>query len=478
MIKTGAIPAHSDNVSEELSRVKHCLQTVFSTPQQQQSSNEGHQFDTRNSADKYLVSFQRQPVAWMVCDQLLLEDAENADNLALISLQNRRFFAAQTLHFKCREEVYIAQLPPGSLPSLRDSLMNNLTKFALSPENYAPLTTRLCMALSALAIQMGWTSIISDLLDNVLKPRPELGPVVLELIKLLPEEICSDRLFLAREEHRTTFRESLRTSSESILSFLLYAFNSTMNTSDQQTTTKYQQLIFKCLHSWVRYIDITPTLIQNSPLLDSTFQALYNYENDDLFEPAVDVIVEILRAYGSGPRSNIGLVEKIIPLVMNVGRQPFLKAKAEEHEDALRGYCRIFTEMGESYMSLLVLPQDLQQEQLVELVLHCSAIPEHEIANITLNFWYHFVNTLEGLEPYEFRQTKIDYYTPILLRLIQVCVSLIKYPIDIEDLQSDQAEEIDKYRFYTSDTIEDCCRLLGGDVLLKNVSDFSLYIQS
>lgn len=97
-----------------------------------------------------------------------------------------------------------------------------------------------------------------------------------------------------------------------------------------------------------------------------------------------------------------------------------------------------------------------------------------EIANITLNFWYHFVTSLETLEPYEYRQDRIDYYTAILLKFLQICVNLLKYPEDLEELQIDQVEDIERDRHYVGESVEDCCRLLGGDIVLNNVS-YSYY---
>jgi len=96
---------------------------------------------------------------------------------------------------------------------------------------------------------------------------------------------------------------------------------------------------------------------------------------------------------------------------------PFQKSIQEEDEDGMRGYCRIFTEMGESYSSLILSHEEMNQGALVELVLRCSAIPDPDIAGITLHFWYRFVMGLEELEPFEYRQIKIDSFSGQLTRL-------------------------------------------------------------
>ena len=108
---------------------------------------------------------------------------------------------------------------------------------------------------------------------------------------------------------------------------------------------------------------------------------------------AVDVVVELLRTYPSDQKENEGLVQGIIPRVMALGQQQqeqqgnppnqnntssFEKSIHEEDEDGMRGYCRIFTKMGESYLSLILSHEEMNQHALVELVLRCSAIPDKD----------------------------------------------------------------------------------------------------
>ena len=133
------LPPHSDNVEEELRRVQLALSAVFSPAPPPGWS--------RELANTYLVQFQSLAVAWMVCDLLL-----TSQDL------NHVFFAAQTLHTKCRTDV--TQLPPESLPSLRESLLTQLSKETASPV----VKTRLAMAIAALAVQMSWTTIVTDLI--------------------------------------------------------------------------------------------------------------------------------------------------------------------------------------------------------------------------------------------------------------------------------------------------------------------------
>jgi transportin-3 len=173
------LPQHSENVDEELRRIRLALDAVFSplpvTTNQQDAS--ALWWEQRQLADRYLTSFQRTTVAWMVCDRLLQDSgnssgssssaahgggSSNSNPHEAMQQQQRRFFAAQTLNTKCRSDAY--QLPQSSLPSLRDSLLNHLNTYSQAGD--VALTNRLAMCISALAVQMSWTTIVTDLIAN------------------------------------------------------------------------------------------------------------------------------------------------------------------------------------------------------------------------------------------------------------------------------------------------------------------------
>ena len=452
-------------------------------------------------------------MAWVVCDRLLsTADVNNHSNAAATAVggvtvigntaataedstlrTQRQFFAAQTLHAKCLSDVY--QLPPASLPSLRDSLLTHFISHASDsvraplenrPAN-RPLVTRLSMAIASLAVQMQWNTCLTDITNNILTPHPELGPAILELFRSIPEEADSNRLVLASEDDLWAYRDMLRNSSHVVLGLCEHAVNSIVTnsssgggSSNSFSDVATTEAVLSCLQSWIRIVDMDPTLLEKTMLLPWIFDLLTDSVRGG-FELAVDVVVELLRTYPSDRRGVEGLVRAIIPRVMALGgdhtgsnanqQSPFQKAVREEDEDGMRGYCRIFTEMGESYLSLILSHENMNQESLVELVLQCSGIPDKEIAGITLHFWYRFVMGLEDLEPFEYRQIKIDSFAPQLTRLLAICMHLLRYPVGVEDLSPDRLDDIEGIRLYFADTIEDCCRLLGGSTVLRATGD-------
>ena len=91
---------------------------------------------------------------------LLVDDSSTALMPAGAMLQ-RRFFVAQTLHAKCRDDVH--QLPVEALPSLRDSLALHLLRYSAYRGQFPPaLMTRLALAVSTLVVQMCWSTVVPD----------------------------------------------------------------------------------------------------------------------------------------------------------------------------------------------------------------------------------------------------------------------------------------------------------------------------
>jgi transportin-3 len=475
------LPPHSDNVDEELRRIQLALDAVFSTTATQPGTH--HQWwEQRQLADRYLTSFQTTSVSWMVCDRLLLQeggDPATAASSAGSSViqqrqqqQQRWFFAAQTLHTKCRNDMH--ELPPQAVPSLRDSLIQHLCRI-----DDPLLSLRLGMCISALAVHAKWTTIVTDLLENCSSgggnPAENARPagrlaltadpntcrrVAMAVLQTLPEECASSRLLLVDENSRYEMRDHLVSSAPLTFSFLL---------ASMQDASHWVLQIF---HIWIRYVPVHPQALADSPLLPACIQAMTRPE---YLELAADVLVEVLRMYPSHHYANETLVQTMIPALSQL---PLDEALRSDDEDVLRAYCRVVTEMGESYMSLILYSNPQQQQrghnqhrqeasQLVSWILRCSEIDDTEISGITLHFWYRMVMDLEGVEPFDWRQELTDTYATHLLQLVQVCVTnLMKFPPDIDDIADDLVEDLQKHRGAVAETIEDCCRLLGGHSVL------------
>ncbi len=433
------------NIESETQNVISALSTIYTTTPNTPNNSTTN---TREQANQYLTQYQRNPIAWEISNRLLSTLTTND-----VTIQTQIFFfAAQTLHTKCRSDML--QLPSSSWASLRDSIMNHLVRFceevnkgnnaiaggavhaggatgAFTAANvggsnagfYRPVISRLAMALCALSVQMEWYDVVDQLIlgsssnqDGI--PNDGYMNVVLEMAQLLPEETTNYRLLIQTKSIREGFIQSLIDKSTEVFQFfykIVCHVNkvSTVSGADggaggigtTNKNIKIKEQILKCIHAWVRYINVPPQLLQETPLVNWAFSILASYDinnnqdDGDTFELAVDVVIEILRCYPSENGSNVRLMHKMIPLVMslaqnrphlqqqqNVGLPPFQKALQNQDEDGMRAYCRIFTEMGESYMSFIMDGQDQNQVYLVDLVLSCSALPDHGECNVILCF--------------------------------------------------------------------------------------------
>ena len=418
------VPPHSDNVEEELDRVRRALHTVYSPPQPQQVSVRQPWFEQRALADRYLTSFQSTLTSWMVCDRILQ-----------IGSPAEAFFAAQTLQTKCRTQM--DQLPLDARPLLRDSLLQQLQHNI----GQSALKTRLAMALSALAVQMGWTTIVTDLIGGGASFD---RPVVLAILQTLPEECASERLRLSDDRLRYQMRDHLIATSAPVLQYL--------------------QTDWSVWHLWIRYVPVPPQVLIESPYLMQCIQSLAQGHN---VEATADVLVEVLRLYPSHVPSNEPLMQHLLPLLSQL---PLEDALQSEDPDVQRSYCRVVTELAESSLRWLLSPAYPQATKLVEWVLWCAKTPDPELAGMTLHFWYRLVMELELQEPYQWRQELVDVYTPHLLGLMDVCVTnLMVYPDDLDEQPEDVVDELQKHRYYVSETVEDCCRMLGGEQVLQRI---------
>jgi transportin-3 len=391
----------SNNPEEELQRVLAALATVFAFNTSATAPSTSPQ--TREAADRYLTTFQKSSVAWIIADRLLSRESTNDGTSTQI-----HFFAAQTIHVKCRSDIMQLKGDTNQLNSLRESLMAHLLKFITVQKSgnagsgAGAIVTRLAMALCSLAVQMQWDTIVTDLLTNLQQQgqgqtqnnQMEMMHLVLEIAQLLPEEATSDRLLLTDENMRHRFVHNLTQSSEKIFQFLLFCVSSN---DAGGPSVKIKERVLQCVHSWVRNVRIPPLLLEQTQLFDWIFAILQTNNLDlyggDMFDISVDVVIEVLRCYPSDHRENMGLVHKLVPKIMALGQDqdsPFQIAVREEEEDAMRDYCRIFTEMGESYMSLIMHHEDLNQVALVELVLACSAIPDN--GELIVDLYYMFLN--------------------------------------------------------------------------------------
>ncbi|RKP09440.1 armadillo-type protein, partial [Thamnocephalis sphaerospora] len=381
-------------------------------------------------ANRWLEEFQNTVTAWNIADILLRDGTANLE---------ARLFAAQTFRKKVTYDLH--QLDTAARLSLRDSMLDLMAQFKSGP---AVLVTQLCLALSALAMQLPqWTGVVPQMM-KLFGADPQSATCLLEFLTILPEEVNGNhRIPITDDEFAERSRELLTdTASEVFHALLLY-----MQTSG--TNTALQNRVFKCLLSWIRSGDIPIMEISNSPLLDMVFGAV---QNDELFEVAVDLICEIIHETREVEEC-MPVIEQIYPKLL--GLRPMIPGAADD-SDQLRGLCRMFTEAGEAYVTLVVTHVDAFRG-ILEGVLECITMHDLDIVKMTFNFWYSLTQCLDT----ERHESVKPRFVDVFRRLIELIIQHLHYPADLSNWLAEERDEFRDFRHEMGDVLKDCCVVLG-----------------
>lgn len=429
---------------------------------------QGSTAEQRAEADRWLQHFQQRNEAWEVSISLLGNASLSPEIL---------FFAANTLHTKIQYDFF--DLPQENQAGLREAISGHLMRWGLTPGVSKALTKRLCLCAASLAVQMNWREVFESIPALIAKAAPgtelSVTKVALDLLACLPDE-CNSQRVCCHDDTRDAFQEALNQSVPQVLAFL----SQTAARADITSDAEGFEGVLSALGMWVRYCKVPAELLAQQPLLTTALDLLNNPQCPPaLFEVDVDVTVDVLRRYDASPE-HVVLVQVMVPKIMALQprfTQAVNEAKAEvaaggdgEGDDISRGLCRLFTEMGESYIQLILSPEPLNQVAVVQMVLDCTSHPDVEIGTIPLWFWYKLVKEWRNLDDADpLKAQHHATFSPILSMLVGECVRLLMYPQDIEEMGRQEKDDVAHQRSKISDTLYDCCQFLGGDAVLDLV---------
>ncbi|KAH8120311.1 ARM repeat-containing protein [Phellopilus nigrolimitatus] len=390
-----------------------------------------------NTANAWLQDFQHSNEAWATCNVLLL----STDSPLLAKL-----FAAQT--FRTKVTYDLNQLDPAFIPPLRDTLLTALESFSSGPKN---IVVQLSLALSGLALQFpAWQDVAVQNVIDKFGQNPETVPTLLELLTVLPEEVCSNtKIPVTGEEYKMGSAKLLSANACQITSLL------TMYMTAAGVTTAVQSQVFYCLRSWVIAGEITAAAIAETPLLGFAFEAL---ESDALFDAAVDIICDVIHETQELDE-NMSVIQIIVPRLVQL--KPKI-ALAEDDPDKVKGLAKIFSEAGEVYR-LLILQHPETFFPIVEAIGECSASPDLDIVPITFQFWMRLAGSI-GKKP-SVSPMLLDAYRT----LMGVMINHIHFPDDPSKMSPQEADDFRSFRHVMGDTIKDCCFVLGTESCLTKV---------
>ncbi|XP_077999883.1 transportin-3-like [Glandiceps talaboti] len=397
----------------------------------------------KEKASNWLGDFQRSVHAWQIADQLLRLN-QNVES---------SYFAAQTMRTKIQYAFH--ELPADSHTSLRDSLINHIE--LLSADISPVIMTQLCLALSDLALQMVlWKNASKDMMQRF-GNDPKYLPFLLEVLTVMPEEVNSRTLRLGanrRQELTQDFSQSV-TMMISLLS----------NCLEKTTETRLLTKVFKCLASWFNLGVIPADLIVQSKVIMAPFQVLLNRETTSgLHEAATDCICSALYVAEDLSR-HFQLAQALYQGVLLLP-EPYHMSVAEEDIDKSINFCRIFTELAESFLEVMIkMPgQGLGSLASLDLLLTCVGHHQYEVAEITFNFWYRLSEQLYKDDNME----NNEMFRPYIQRLITALCIHCQMDPDHEGIP-DEKDDFGDFRLRVSELIKDVVFLVGSSTCFQQV---------
>ena len=431
----------------------------------------------KEKASLMLGELQTSVFAWTVSDQLLEvnKDMESC------------YFAAQTMRTKIQYAFH--ELPVESHSQLRDSLMNHAKK--VTDVTPPVIATQLCLALADLALQMAtWKNASSELITHFGNDSKNWH-FLIELLIVMPEEINSRALKLG-ENRRKEITDELTQAAPLMLQLL----NSVIETG---VDDRLQAKVVRCLGSWFNVYAIPPEHIGQSQLLLLPFQVLTNNDcPSHLHEAACDCVCSALYyaadEIGRLIQENEALFSTDLPDVVTSNQQVIIKllegkdmslaqnlcqgvmsllepyhlSVATEDLDKSINYCRIFTEMAESFLEMIVYSpnQGLGSFNSLELLLTCIGHHQYEVADITFNFWYRLSDIL-------YRENKLqlnDIFKPYVHRLVVALCRHCQFDADHEGIPTRSDEFVD-FRVRVSELIKDVVFVVGSTPVFLQMFD-------
>ncbi|KAF5284574.1 hypothetical protein FQR65_LT02400 [Abscondita terminalis] len=402
----------------------------------------------KERASLWLGDLQKSVHAWTIADELLhlKRDLESC------------YFAAQTMRTKIQHCFY--ELPIEAHVSLRDSLLEHISQ--INENTNTVIVTQLCLALADLALQMPtWNQPIYDLVNKF--SNTHTWPL-LEILTVLPEELESGSVRLG-ENRRKEMLDSLKLCSSTVNEFLKHCANSFGEDFDKNIQANIKTI--RCFTSWVSVSAISVDNLGDNVVISKSFDILNQKFDGQKMQPvfgalhdsATDCICTLLQCLEDNNNHQVlemYLFNKILMLEV-----PYHLSVANEDQEKSLNYCRIFTELAETFLSKIILHEDDKNPhfalKVLDLVLMCVGHHDYEVAEVTFNLWY-----LLSEELYQKNCTKsTNVFIPYVERLITALARHCQMEPDHEGLLED-GDDFKDFRLKVSDLIKDVVFIVGS----------------
>uniref|UniRef100_T1IH38 Importin N-terminal domain-containing protein n=1 Tax=Strigamia maritima TaxID=126957 RepID=T1IH38_STRMM len=395
----------------------------------------------KEKASAWLAELQKSIYAWKTSDELLQQ------NLNIES----SYFAAQTMRTKIQFSFH--ELPPESHPALRQSLLHHITR-----HNNPIIVTQLSLALADFALQMtSWEKSTRDLIDQM-TTNLQLIPALFEILTVLPEELYNRSLRLGATRREEVLDEFIDVAPKVLE--LLQFFDTT---SDHRIQSK----IIKCLSSWLN-IDVMPTeQIAESRLFNNVIHCLGDPTTCLMIHEAASDCVCAALVLIEDRKEHRELANVLFEGVHALSGL----FNSCDNVDKCSNFCRIFTEFAESFLDDIIdtPDEDFGDFRILDALIDCLTTDDHEMAEITFNFWYRLAEQLEML------RENNEIFKPYIVKLITSLCRLCRLESSSNNVLLDDNDDFSEFRTEGSELIKhvvfivgsfDCFRQMFND--LKN----------
>jgi len=396
----------------------------------------------KEEASKWLNQLQRSVYAWTISDQLLQRKVDVETS----------YFAAQTMRSKIQTSFH--ELPAEAHVSLRNSLMDHLT--TLTPATSQVIVTQLCLAMADLIILMPeWTDALAELMAKLSVGGETVG-ALLEVLLLLPEEVDSRHMRIGANR-RSQIKQLLTASAPHVAQFLQQMVES--GGAGRQVSC------VKCYTSWLTLGCVPLAAVRASPVMGLAVTALSSPRTPAaLHEASADCLIALLARI---EREECAELEASTVAMVRGMEDSYQLAVAEEESEKCLNYCRVFTELGESFLIKIVSSPPAQPHfslPILDTVLLCCGHPDYELPDVTFNLWYRLSEELYTRND----DALVAVFKPQVERLIMCLWRHCHMEPDTAAVL-EEGEDFSEFRGRVCELVKDCVFIVGSSTVFRQM---------
>ncbi|KAB7503111.1 Transportin-3 [Armadillidium nasatum] len=289
-------------------------------------------------------------------------------------------------------------------------------------------------------------------------PKQNLVPL-LEVFIALPEEKLSRQLKLG--QIRRDYLERYFKSQVPCIIHLMHIIIGSEAIHNENTHLK----ALRCLGSWFNIHTMDWAHLTNTCVISDMINIVKNPQiSSRLHEIGTDCICSAM----------IMLEEEQIPALASVLfagvlqlEEAFHMAVALEDLTAVTNYARMFAELGETLVEVIVdqRGQNPNTGQVLHLLLTCVGHHEWEVAEITFNFWYKLSEVLYKKNDNELNEA----FSPHVERLIEALYRHCQIDSDHEGILMEQ-DDFFEFRERVQELIKDVSFICGSKHIFQQMS--------